>query len=216
MRTLCPDQASAVDAGAASRKDAGRRRAGSRLTMLATVVLWGALAAYEEPSLSGREPLSAPVERLPDIQLTEFTGTISSLREEHPGKAIVLNVWATWCAPCRIELPSLQRLSDELDSDHFTVVGLSVDEDPDFVSEYLRDVGITFANYLSADPVAMQARLKIESFPQTFLVRPDGTLEGRIVGLRDWVAPDQRTMVQSLWDGASAAIEYPVHGGPFQ
>ncbi len=200
MRPLsCPDQGMAAYAGDRPRPGAGRRRAKHRLAMIVSIVLSWPLAACEDPSSADQKPPPGTVERLPDISLTQFDGAVSSLREKHPDKAIVLNVWATWCAPCRTELPSLQRLSDALDPERFIVVGLSVDEDTDYVREYLRDVGITFANYLAADPTATPLRLKVESFPQTLLARPDGTLERRVVGLRDWAAPDQRAMVQSLW-----------------
>ncbi len=113
----------------------------------------------------------------------------------YAGKTVILNVWATWCAPCRVELPSLQRLSEKLDSERYAVVGLSTDKDPDFVREFLRDVGVSYPNYLDPGRDTAYGILKIESYPQTLLVRPDGSIAQRIVGARAW---DQPEMVENI------------------
>ncbi len=105
------------------------------------------------------------------------------------GKTVILNVWATWCAPCRVELPSLQRLSKKLDPTRYAVVGLSTDEDPDYVREFLRDVGVDYPNYLDSGRDITYGILKIESYPQTLLIRPDGSIVQQIVGARAWDEP---------------------------
>jgi thiol-disulfide isomerase/thioredoxin len=166
--------------------------------ILSACLLWS-LAACDDPGASVEHLSVGQVERLPDLELLRLDGTLVRLTELHPGKAIVLNVWAAWCPPCRAEMPNLQRLSDGLDPERFVVIGLSVDEDADFVREYLRDIGITFANYVATDTKAAPAQLKVDSFPQTLLVRTDGSLEQRIVGPRDWAAPQQRARIQTLW-----------------
>jgi thiol-disulfide isomerase/thioredoxin len=105
-------------------------------------------------------------------------------------KTVVLNVWATWCPPCRAELPSLQRLSGRLDPERFVVAGLSVDEDSDFVREYLNDVGVGYVNYIDSAQTVVRDVLGVESFPQTLLIGARGTLRDRIVGARDWGSPE--------------------------
>lgn len=105
------------------------------------------------------------------------------------GKSVVLNVWATWCAPCRAELPSLQRLSEQLDPQRFAVIGLSVDKDPDFVREFLREVGVNYANYIDSSQHISSGVLGVDSFPQTFVIAPDGTIVEHIVGVRVWDDP---------------------------
>ena len=104
------------------------------------------------------------------------------------GKTIVLNVWATWCPPCRAELPSLQRLTGRLDPARFAVVGLSIDEDPDYVREFLRETGVAYPNFLDRQRAVAGGLLQVDSYPQTLLIRADGSIGARIVGARDWDA----------------------------
>jgi len=104
-------------------------------------------------------------------------------------KTVIVNVWATWCAPCRAEMPSLQRLRDRLDPARFELIGLSVDKDPDFVREFLRDVGITYTNYVDSGQRIAGAVLDVRSFPQTLVIEPGGAVVARFVGAREWDDP---------------------------
>ena len=125
---------------------------------------------------------------LAGLRLTRLDGGTDSLAL-YAGKTLILNVWATWCAPCREELPALQRLSARLDPDQFVVAGLSIDTDADFVREFLRDVGVDYANYIDATHDVARPLFGIDSVPQTLVIGPDGTLRTRIEGLRDWDDP---------------------------
>lgn len=111
------------------------------------------------------------------------------------GKLVVLNVWATWCPPCRKELPSLQRLSRSLDDKRFVIVGLSLDQDNVAVREYLHDRGVTYVNFLDRDLDIAKNVLGMKAYPDTFFIGPDGTLLGRVVGAIDW---DNSRMLQAL------------------
>jgi thiol-disulfide isomerase/thioredoxin len=100
-------------------------------------------------------------------------------------KTLVLNIWATWCGPCRREMPDLERLSRRLDPQRFAVLGLSVDRDPLLVAEFLMRSGVSFANLLDQDG-KMSKQLGLEVYPQTFLIARDGTLLRRLSGWQDW------------------------------
>jgi thiol-disulfide isomerase/thioredoxin len=127
-------------------------------------------------------------ERLAGLPLTRLDGGVDRLAL-YSGKTLVLNVWATWCPPCREELPALQRLSERLDPNRFAVAGLSIDTDPDFVREYLRDVGVSYVNYIDVAKDVTGTVAGLESVPQTLVIGPDGTLRIRIEGFRDWDDP---------------------------
>lgn len=139
--------------------------------------------------------------RLPAFILTGLDGAASDFRD-YAGRGVVLNVWATWCAPCRAELPSLQRLSERLDPARFAVVAVSVDEDPDFVREYLRDLGLGLDVYIDKDRSVTRGLLGVVSLPQTLLVRDDGSLDRRVEGLTDWSLPENQELAQALWRSA--------------
>ncbi len=105
------------------------------------------------------------------------------------GKVLVINVWATWCPPCRREMPSLERLHAQLDPARARLIGLSVENDQHQVREWLRKSNISFPNYLDTGTPRARELLRITSFPQTFLVGPDGRIVARIEGARDWADP---------------------------
>jgi thiol-disulfide isomerase/thioredoxin len=143
---------------------------------------------------------SKPPDRLvtgrafPPLTMQAMDGKAVPLSAFH-GKLVVLNVWATWCPPCRDELPSLQRLSHSLDAERFVIVGLSLDQDNVAVREYLHDKGVTYANFLDKDLAIAKHVLGMKAYPDTFFIGTDGTLLGRVVGAIQW---DNPRMVQAL------------------
>jgi thiol-disulfide isomerase/thioredoxin len=117
------------------------------------------------------------------------------------GKLVVLNVWATWCPPCRKELPSLQRLSRSLDDKRFVIIGLSLDQDNIAVREYLHDKGVTYANFLDRELRIAKHVLGMKAYPDTFLIGPDGTFLGRVVGAVQWDNPRMTQALEAAYRG---------------
>lgn len=101
-------------------------------------------------------------------------------------KTLVINFWATWCPPCREEMPSLQALSTELDPERFAVIGISVDEDLNLLKEFLLEYAIDFAVLQDSAGQALAAPLKIISYPETLIVSPQGEVLHRVSGTREW------------------------------
>ena len=100
------------------------------------------------------------------------------------GKVVVLNVWATWCRSCRKELPSLDGLRKQLDHRRFAVIGLSVDDDPHRVREYLIERSVKLTSYIDRDMNIARQSLGITVYPDTFVIDPGGVLVRRFVGER--------------------------------
>ena len=111
------------------------------------------------------------------------------------GRVLVLNVWATWCKPCRKELPSLQTLAQLLDPKRFAVVLLSVDDDDHVAREYLRDKNIQLETAWDPAGGVVLPLLQIDRFPYTFVVSGAGAIVARIPGERVW---HTQKMVQQL------------------
>jgi peroxiredoxin len=123
----------------------------------------------------------------PSLQLRGFDRpdiAIDALR----GRWVVLNVWATWCGPCRQELDSLQQLTRRFPASELQVIGLNVDADIHVAREFMRDQAIGFANYSDPDMSIAKTLLGIRAFPDTFIIAPDGTLWRSISGERDWAS----------------------------
>ncbi|MCF6324952.1 MAG: TlpA family protein disulfide reductase [Gammaproteobacteria bacterium] len=126
------------------------------------------------------------------------------------GKVVVLNVWATWCPPCRRELPSLQRLGEQLDSERFAVLGLSVDDDKHHPREYLIDRKIQLTSYIDLD-MSIAGKLGAQVFPDTYLIGTDGRLLMNIVGEREWDSPQVIAALEAAYRGDYALLQGIKH-----
>ena len=183
---------------------------GRRAMLLAALQL--ALAACDKPGPDARAgaPL-VPGSRFPAPVLDHLSGGSDALGPLE-GKWVVLNIWATWCLPCRSEMPSLERLSKKLDPQHFAVVGLSVDADTLLASEFLLQQGISFRNFFDPDGQWTQ-RLGLKVYPQTFVIAPDRSLLQRMAGQRAWDSPAMVSMLEGLREvpHSTALAAAPVH-----
>lgn len=125
-------------------------------------------------------------EALPALRFLDMQGNEGGL-DDFAGKVVVLNLWATWCAPCREEMPSLDRLAAQLDPDEAVVVALSVDRaGPERVQAFLDEIDIRHL-VVRRDPKAAAARaLKVPGLPATLLIDQQGREVGRLLGIAEW------------------------------
>lgn len=114
------------------------------------------------------------------LQALESLPLLGDARPDLAGKTLLINFWATWCAPCREEMPLLQQLSDRLDPARYAVIGVAVDEDANLVREFLLQFEIRFTNFQDATGDLATTRLGLATFPQTFVVSPQGVITRRI------------------------------------
>ncbi|MEN8169361.1 MAG: TlpA disulfide reductase family protein [Pseudomonadota bacterium] len=122
--------------------------------------------------------------------------TLASIKD----KLVIVHFWATWCAPCRKEMPSLERLSQKLDPDKFALIGISVDEDINLVKEFKLKYGIKFAKFIDIDMSLAQGHFGATAFPETFIIGRDGKLVRHMMGEHEWDTP---AMLKVLNDGYS-------------
>ena len=135
-------------------------------------------------------------EPLPEIAFVDGTGAAKTLKD-FKGKVVLLNLWATWCLPCRKEMPALDRLQAALGSDKFEVVALSLDRAGIEASRKFLD-GIKIANLkLYVDPTArMNGPLKIFGMPTTILIDAEGREVGRLLGEAEWDSEDAKKLIK--------------------
>ncbi|MBL0122591.1 MAG: TlpA family protein disulfide reductase [Betaproteobacteria bacterium] len=159
------------------------------------ILLLLAPAACERIDASSRAPVGQgfPPIRMQGIDRADSSSTTFR------GKVLLVNVWATWCPPCRREMPSLEQLHSRLDPARAAVIGLSVEDDTHQVREWLKRSKITFPNYLDTHAPSAREILGISSYPQTFLVAPDGKVIARIEGARDWAEPKWIALVDKVY-----------------
>ena len=117
----------------------------------------------------------------PDFILTAFDGQriqLSDLR----GRIVVLNFWATWCPPCRVEAPVLQRAAERLEADGVTLLGINVWDDRAAAVDFLNETGVTYANAEDATRL-IPVEFGVTGLPETFVIDRRGVL------VRRWVGP---------------------------
>lgn len=138
---------------------------------------------------------------LDGLPMTRLEGGADDLRNFR-GKLVVLNVWATWCGPCRREMPGLQALADSLakspDRDQVAVLGLSIDESPALVREYLRRKQLDFARHIDPRGDQAHAAFDVSAVPKTLVIGRDGRILWSADGERDWGDPQVAVWLKSL------------------
>ena len=102
------------------------------------------------------------------------------------GTPMVVNVWATWCEPCRREMRSLETLHTKLGPSGVRVVGISVDQDRNLAAEFVRAQRLTFPNAIDADARRLGAEFAITKFPTTLVIDASGAVRWREEAARDW------------------------------
>jgi len=122
------------------------------------------------------------------------------------GKVVLLNIWATWCGPCRNEMPALDRLQAGLGGSDFEVVALSIDRGGmDAVRKFFADIGIgTLAMYLDSSGQALRT-LSALGLPTTLLIDREGREIGRLIGPAEWDSPEMVEFVRCVVARSDAA-----------
>jgi len=118
------------------------------------------------------------------------------------GKTVLVNIWATWCIPCRQEMPALDKLEGDLGSQKFEVVPINVDQrNPDKPRAFLHEIGVKHLDYFYDQSVNvfqdLKSSTKVEGLPVSVLVGADGCALGVINGPADWASPDAAALVKA-------------------
>ena len=116
----------------------------------------------------------------PDFQLNTLDGQSVSL-SDLKGKPVLLNFWATWCGPCRIEMPFLQQIYDEWRGRGLVLLAINIGENPSQIAEFMQSQGLSFPVLLDSDGEIAQ-KYNIQYIPSTFFIDKDGIIQDMKVG----------------------------------
>jgi len=173
-------------------------------------------AAGQAPPSPHLDPLfsalaiSQPVEppEAQDFALLDMEGQPVRLRALQ-GKFIFVNFWATWCAPCRLEMPSIEQLYQTFKQTEFTVLAISIDrQGAPVVKPFLASLKLTFPALLdTTNEVARQYGLR--GLPTTYLIDPDGRVIGAAIGERNWSSTEAKALIAGLLRHAAARPSDP-------
>ncbi|MDP3841344.1 MAG: TlpA disulfide reductase family protein [Oxalobacteraceae bacterium] len=125
---------------------------------------------------------------LREAQMQGLSGPSRRL-SEFRGKPLVINVWASWCGPCRQEMGSLERLSRRYGGKQFNVIGISTDDYRDRATAFLQKSNITFSNFIDSK-LFMENMLGADRIPLTLLIDAQGRVLGKFYGTKEWDSPE--------------------------
>jgi len=141
-------------------------------------------------------------QRAPSFELTDLEGrphTLASLR----GRVVFLNFWASWCEPCRDEMPSMVSLAEQLEGRDFVMVAASLDDDDAAMRALLAETGVDPAKILVLRDIdgAVAARFGTQLLPETYLIDRDGVTVARYAGPREWERESVRQAIERILVG---------------
>lgn len=161
----------------------------SQVAPLKPAAEMGAPQAGGETPADGKDPGPPPMrgKTAPDFTLPTLDGGVMKLAE-HKGKLIFLNIWASWCAPCREEMPSMQRLAGKLKGANFAMLTISIDKNKEDAAKFVKELNLTFP--VALDPDQKVAPLyKITGVPETYIISPEGVVTHHLIGPGKWDDP---------------------------
>jgi thiol-disulfide isomerase/thioredoxin len=130
---------------------------------------------------------------LREAQLYGFSGDLRKLSELR-GKPLIINVWASWCGPCRAEMGSLERLSRRYGGKQFNIIGVSTDDDIGAAAAFLKQSMVTFDNYHDKKLV-LENMLGANTIPLTILVDAQGRVVQKVRGSKEWDSPESLELI---------------------
>jgi cytochrome c-type biogenesis protein len=158
----------------------------NRVTLLASSRLAGWLPNLEsklklsEPSPQPKTP-GQTFQAAPDVQFTKLDGSAFRLKDLR-GRVVVLNFWATWCIPCRSEIPSLSAMQKDLEGRGLSVIGVSYDDTADLVQRFQKDIPQSYQIVLGGREVG--AQLPASPLPTTYIIDREGRIRDKMIGER--------------------------------
>ena len=156
------------------------------------------------PSLAGDPFLSLKMNRLPagamaaPFELTTLDGKVVKSGELE-GKVVLVNFWATWCGPCKEEMPSLARLQKQLDPAQFTLLTVTTDLQRQGIMHFLSQLGVSLPVLFDEDQEVSRSFM-VRGLPTTIVIARDGTLVGRAVGPRAWDSPEAVAVMRQVME----------------
>ena len=140
--------------------------------------------SFGPPEIEDLRVSPLPSEDADNFRLESLTGQAVSLRDFR-GRVVFLNFWATWCEPCKVEMPLMQRLYNNLKEKGLVVVAVDLRDHDRVVRQFVQDLGLTFPVLLDRDG-SVSKSYRVTQIPTSYLIDREGKLVGKVIGPRDW------------------------------
>lgn len=137
-----------------------------------------------------------PETAAPEFTLADLEGREVSLKD-YRGKIVFLNFWATWCPPCRNEMPSMEKLYQQLDGRAFAMLAVDLQESSSQVQRFVEDAGFSFSVLLDTSG-RTGASYQVSGIPTTYIIDKEGNVLAHTVGGREWNTPEMISLFSDL------------------
>nr|WP_254368098.1 TlpA disulfide reductase family protein [Paracoccus sp. Z118] len=147
---------------------------------------------------AGLAKLTDGAQEVPDIAFKDADGNEVTLADWQ-GKALLVNFWATWCAPCREEMPSLDSLAEQRNGEDFEVLTIASGRNPPpAIRKFLDETGVENLPILTDERMALARAMGVMAMPVTILIDAEGQEVARMIGDADWASPAAIAVVDQL------------------
>lgn len=134
----------------------------------------------------------------PDFHAVDLSTGRPVTMADYRGKVLLLNIWATWCQPCRVEMPALERLAHTLQGTDFRLVSVSIDDaDSTVVTGFAKQLGLTF-DILHNRSGDIQRTYQTTGVPESFVINRDGVIIKKVIGAAEWDSPVNQLLIRRL------------------
>jgi peroxiredoxin len=166
----------------------------TRILILLLLFVFSTHSPAQQPGKGLTELPEAP--QASDFVLSDLDGNQHRL-SDYRGQVVIINFWATWCPPCRAEMPSMQRAWEQLKKDGVVMLGINVGEDEDTIFQFTADYPVEFPLLMDSDSSVI-GQWPVRGLPTTFVVDPRGKIVYRAIGGREWDDPALLALVSAL------------------
>ena len=175
-----------------------RRRRLTSIAFAASLLMWAAVTFAAEPPLGYRMNAVESAPEAPDFTLPDVDGEEHALSDLR-GRVVMLNFWATWCPPCRREMPSMERLYTKYKDRGLTVVAVNQWEDEDIVFEFTGRLSLppTFPVLLDRES-RVSEQYGVKGLPTTYLLDKEGRIRYQAMGGREFDHPEVEKLIEGL------------------
>ena len=177
------------------------------LAVLAGLLIGGIALVYFGPEV---EPVAVG-KVAPDYKAMDLsTGDSVGVRSHYRGHVTLVNIWATWCVPCRVEMPAMQQLFDSLSGRGFRIAAVSIDQEgPSVVKQFAGELKLTF-DILHDQSGNIQQAYQTTGVPESFLLDSSGVIMKRVIGAHDWASTADRALIRRLLGDTGTANPAPL------
>lgn len=169
-----------------------------RISSLIIFCLIVALSACKKAENQQNSVVAAEKSPAPEIAVQSLADSSTAKLADFKGKVVMLNFWATWCPPCREEIPSMMKLNAAMAGKPFKMIAVSIDEGgKPAIESFFKESGFSLPTYTDASGAAAKA-YGITGVPETFIIDKQGVLVKKVVGGAPWNSPEVMAFLEGL------------------